>query len=637
MCGIAGILEFDRGAHPDGNLLHRMTELIAHRGPDDSGHFIRDNVALGHRRLSVIDLSPSGHQPMSNDDGSAWITYNGECYNYRELAARLRRRGHRFRSTSDTEVILRLYEEKGEAFLDELDGMFALAIWDRRRRQLLLARDRLGIKPLFYFADNRHFIFASELKALLADPAIAVELDVAALSDYLHLLSIPDPHSILAGVRKLLPGHFLKVGESGIELKKYWDLRIAIDPAISPDAASEQFESRFRAAVASHMVADVPVGAFLSGGVDSSSVVSAASREAKVPVETFSVVFPGLTEFDESSFAAAVAARCGTRHHEFSLTPTLVESLPTIAWHADEPFGISSSFALFYLAQLARNHVKVVLSGDGGDEAFAGYPGRHVDYPNSALLFRGRGTALLGRILRSSPMTNWVPPAIRSRIWRIGSGDTRYVKSFSCFGDAELAELLEPDYAAAVAQAWEHNITQRYFNTAPTTEQLSRKLYTDVKTTLVSEMLTKVDRMTMAHGLEARVPFLDHHLVEWAFTVPAACKIDGTEGKLIIKKAMQRHLPHEILYREKRGFNVPMKLWMRDELRDFVHDMLTGPRFRQRGLFRPGGVLRLLDAHFTGSSESSNKIISLLMLELWFRQIADARAAHAQSSGVAAG
>ena len=628
MCGIAGILQLDPQSRPDTALLRRMTQIIAHRGPDDAGHFADDNVALGHRRLSIIDLTPAGHQPMGNDDGSIWITYNGECYNYPELTARLRARGHRFRSSSDTEAILRLYEEKGVACLGELDGMFALAIWDRRKKQLLLARDRLGIKPLFYHADARRLAFASELKALLADPALPTGLDLAALADYLHLLSIPDPHSIFAGVRKLKPGHYLLATPAGIEERGYWELQPAPDGNTSFDAACEGFTGRFRAAVESHMVADVPVGAFLSGGVDSSSVVCAASSIAGAPVNTFSAVFPGFPDLDESRYAAEVAARCGTAHRPLELTPALADALPRIAWHADEPFAVSSSIALYCLAGLAREHVKVVLSGDGADEVFGGYPWRHRDY----LLYAGRGSRRLERILGSAAAARWLPSSVRSMIWRSRPGDTRYVRSFSCFDEPELGGLLEPAYASAVGQAWEHNITQRYFDTAPTTEQLARKLYTDVKSTLVSEMLTKVDRMTMAHGLEARVPFLDHRLVEWAFTLPAAHKVRGMEGKRLVKKAMEPLLPRAVLHRQKQGFNVPMTAWMRGGLREFVRDHLATARFRQRGLFRPAAVDALLDAHFSGKKDSANKIVALLMLELWFRQILDARASIAPAA-----
>lgn len=633
MCGIAGIFEFDPEARPDAALVRRMTDILAHRGPDDSGVLSDRNVALGHRRLSIIDLSAGGHQPMSNRDRTIWIAYNGECYNFREIAARLAGRGHVFSSSSDTEVLLRLYEEMGESFLGEIDGMFALAIWDSRRRQLLLARDRIGIKPLYYFADTQHLAFASEMKALLADPAAPATIDMAALGDYLHLLSIPDPQCILAGVRKLLPGHYLKVTGAGVADITYWDLAITTDLAMPFEAACEQFDGRFQAAVRSHMVADVPVGAFLSGGVDSSSIVSAAARATAHPIETFSVTFPGLEEFDEGPYAAAVAAHCGSLHHPFNLSPDLVDALPRIAWHADEPCAISSAFALYHLARLARSHVKVVLSGDGSDEIFAGYTWRHVDFPEAAPLAGSRLGHRLRAILRSATLRKWLPSGVKARLWRLQSRDERYVRSFTCFQDDELGRLLEPGHAAAIERAWENNITQHYFETAPTGDQLARKLYTDVKTTLVSEMLTKVDRMTMAHGLEARVPFLDHHLVEWAFTVPSEHKMRGAEGKRLVKKAMERYLPTSILQRRKQGFNVPLKLWMRDELKEFVRDHLTPFQLRQRGLFDPGAVSRLLDAHFSGVTDASNRIYALLMLELWYRHFADARGSVRSANG----
>lgn len=628
MCGIAGIFEFDLSTRPDGRVLDRMAALVAHRGPDDSGVTIAGNVGLAHRRLSIIDLSDAGRQPMCNDDGSVWITYNGECYNYAALAATLRAEGVRFRSHSDTEVILRLYEARGPAFLQEIDGMFALAIWDSRRNLLLLARDRLGIKPLFYFADDRHLAFASEMKALLADPAEPSAIDLAALGDYLHLLSIPDPLCIFAGIKKLRPGHYLEVTPAGVADRRYWEIAIAPDPAMTFDAAYPEFGRRFERAVASHLVADVPVGAFLSGGVDSSSIVAVAAPLVRDPVEKFSITFPGLEEFDESRYAATVAAHCGARHHEFSLAPALVDALPKIAWHADEPFAVSSSFALYFIAELARRHVKVVLSGDGGDEVFAGYVWRHVDFPQPPPLLQGiRGG--VARLFRARPLQRLLPSTWRRRFEAIGSESRRYVNAFGNFSDGELDDLLDRSVANDVARAWDGNIVERCFNGASSPEQLARKLYTDVKTTLVSEMLTKVDRMTMAHGLEARVPFLDHHLVEWAFTVPGRHKLAGGEGKRLVKKAMEPCLPRDILYRRKQGFNVPLKLWMRRELKEFVRDSLSQSAIARRGLFRPRNVAALLDGHFSGRVDASNKIFSLLMLELWHQAFVDGRRQYA--------
>lgn len=619
------------GGSPDRRILERMTGLLAHRGPDDAGHYIAGRIGLGHRRLSIIDLSEGGHQPMSNDDGSLWITYNGECYNYRELARELRAAGVSLRTQSDTEVLLRLYERDGERFLERVDGMFALAIWDSRRQSLFLARDRIGVKPLYYYAGPRRFTFASEMKALLADPALPLEIDRGALGDYLYFLSIPDPRSILKGLRKLLPGHYLKVTPEGLLEKRYWDVRIAPRADMSIDEACQQFEGRFRAAVEAHMVADVPVGAFLSGGVDSSSVVAVAQLAAGSPLQSFSITFPGLAEFDESAFAAQAAAHSGARHREFPLTPNLVDALPRIAWHADEPFAVSSAFALYFLAQHAREHVKVVLSGDGADELFAGYVWRHSDFADLSRLQRIPALRAAASMPAVRALQKRLPAGVRWRLPGLQGDAERFVQSFACYKRHEIDELLLPSCRREVIRSWESNIVQRYLDSAAPGEQLAGKLYAEMKTTLVSEMLTKLDRMTMAHGLEARVPFLDHHLVEWAFTVPAQHKLQGREGKLLVKRAMAKYVPQANLYRPKQGFNVPLKPWLRAELKEFIRDQLAPERIARRGLMRPERVSALLDAHFSGKAEASNRIFALLMLDLWMQHFVDARASFLPS------
>ena len=625
MCGIAGIYHFDPDARADEALLRRMTDLLAHRGPDDAGLYRSGPVGLGHRRLSIIDLSAAGHQPMGSADGSVWITYNGECYNHQAFVGEIEGRGHRFRSSSDTETLLCLYEEHGPAFLTKLDGMFALAIWDARRRRLLLARDRLGIKPLFYYHDREHLVFASELKALLADRSVPSEISDVALADFLHLMSIPDPEGIFRGVRKLLPGHYLVVEDGRVQEEAYWEVPM-MEPAreVGLAAASQEFEAMFRRAVTSHLLADVPVGAFLSGGVDSGAVVAMAAGNSAKPMMSFASTFRGLSEFDESPYARQVAALYGTEHHEFDLTPNLVEALPRIVWHADEPFAISSALPLYFLAQLARQHVKVVLTGDGGDEVFAGYTWRHVDFGEVGAGPAARWRRLARRLLDG--LTGRHGPA-RAAVEGSSAGrDERYVHSFCCYQDEELGGLLTSAAAERVRRAWADNITQRYYDRFTNADQLRRKLYADLKSTLVSEMLTKVDRMTMASGLEARVPFLDHHLVEWAFQIPSVHKMRDREGKLLVKKAMERHLPSELLYRPKHGFNVPMPVWMRRELREFVRDNLAEETVRRRGLFRPDRVTRLVQDHLAGRTEASNKILVLLMMELWFERFVDRRA-----------
>lgn len=639
MCGIAGVYYFDAQASVDPGLLQRMTDLLVHRGPDDGGYYCQGNVGLGHRRLAILDLSSAGHQPMSNADGSLWITYNGECYNYRDFHALLRAHGHQLRSTSDTETLLYLYADYGPAFLEKIAGMYALGLWDARRQRLLLARDRLGIKPLFYYYDRQHLVFASELKALLADPTIPTTLNHAALSDFLHLMSIPDPESIFQGVKKLLPGQYLLAEKGRVRTQQYWEIPVA-PPDEQRDLTTlcEQFDRLWQRTVASHMIADVPVGAFLSGGVDSSAIVAMASRQHTQPMLTFASTFRGLAEFDESPYAQQVAALCHTQHHEFNLTPDLVAALPRIAWHADEPLAISSAFALYFLSQLARQHVKVVLTGDGGDEVFAGYPWRHADFsalaspvpslpqhvPSAFRHWLGRVKAL-ARTCGVFPALKALEQAMAGRLAPPPPSDTRYVQSFLCYQEHELAELLLPDVGQTVQQAWADNITQRYYDHCAGVDQLTRKLYTDIKTTLVSEMLTKVDRMTMAFGLEARVPFLDHQVVEWAFGIPSASKLHGMEGKYVVKKAMERYLPADVLYRPKHGFNVPMKVWMRDQLATFIRDTLNERAIRSRGMFRAEHVSKILQAHAAGQQDASNKIIVMMMLELWFQRFVDKR------------
>ncbi|MBE7555391.1 MAG: asparagine synthase (glutamine-hydrolyzing) [Anaerolineales bacterium] len=631
MCGISGVYCFDPKTPVRQSLLQRMTDLIAHRGPDDFGYYVDGNIGLGHRRLSIIDLSAAGHQPMSNEDGTVWITYNGECYNYLDFPADLRSRGHQLKSTSDTETLIHLYEEYGPEFLKKIDGMYAFAIWDARRQRLLLARDRLGIKPLFYYYDHQHLIFASELKALLADPTLPSTLNETALSDFLHFMSIPDPETIFKGVKKLLPGHYLCVENGRVKEYQYWDIpSFHTNGQSDLQAVCDQFDTLFQKTVTSHLLADVPVGAFLSGGVDSSSIVAVANRQVTTPMMTFASTFRGLSEFDESPYAREVASLCQTEHHEFNLTPNLVEALPKIAWHADEPFAISSSFALYFLAQMARQHVKVVLTGDGGDEVFAGYTWRHVHFPeiNNRLPLAFR--PLLKEVVTIADLWNIKRSSHRAgrlveKLRQATSSDERYVQSFICYQNYELEGLLLPEAWQSINKAWSQNITQRYYDQFQDGDQLARKLYTDIKTTLVSEMLTKVDRMTMAFGLEARVPFLDHHVVEWAFRVPGEYKIRGTEGKYLVKKTMERYLPAELLYRPKHGFNVPMKVWMRDQLREFIHDTLTEQAIKTRELFQVNAIKRLMQEHSQGTQDASNKIFVLLMLELWFQHFVDKR------------
>ena len=633
MCGLAGILHFDRSHPVDRDLLLRMTRTVAHRGPDAEGLHVDGNVGLGHRRLSILDLSPEANQPMASKDGSVHIVYNGEIYNFREVRAELEAQGCAFRTRSDTEVILCLYEKMGPSFVDRLSGMFALAIWDARRQTLVLVRDRIGIKPLYYHVGPSHIVFASELKALLVDPRTSTEIDHAALSDYLHLLSIPDPRSILCGVKKLSPGHLLLVRRGQVEERPYWRIPLPKDPRpISLNEASREFEEQFEAAVHSHLVSDVPVGAFLSGGVDSSAVVSFMEPAARAGMYTFSTTFRGLETFDEGPFARRVADQYGTNHREIDLGSDAAQALPKLAWHCDEPFAVSSGLALYFLSRCARQNVKVVLTGDGGDEVFGGYTWKHNDFPPVAhrlpewLHGLMRTAAAVGR--RAAPtMDLW------RRLENLILPGERYLRSFTCFQNEELVGLVNPDVLPQLQSAWSNNITQRYFDESHGHEELTRKLYTDMHSTLVSEMLTKVDRLTMASGLEARVPFLDHHLVEWAFGLPARLKMEGSEGKLLVKHALHSRLPRDIIYRAKHGFTVPLGRWLRHELRDLVHDLLSASSVRRRGIFEPQAVTSLVEKHQSGSDDIGNRVFALMMLELWWREIMDGHRTTLRQAG----
>jgi len=618
-----------------------MTELLAHRGPDGSGVYARGNVGLGHRRLSILDLSQAGRQPMANEDGTVWMVYNGECYNYKDFYEELRSRGHRFASTSDTEVLLHLYEDNGIGFLDRIRGMFALAIWDGRRKRLILARDRIGIKPLFYYFDKNHIVFASEMKSLLLDPAVPCDMDFNALEAYLRVMSIPDPYTIFKGVHKLLPGHYLCAEAEDVTVHKYWDVESTfVEGQMAGEAHWErEFSTRFRDAIRAHLVADVPVGSFLSGGVDSSSIVAMAQKSVSEPLQTFSIAFNNLPEFDEAEYARTVAQHCNTRHMEIDFTPNLIEVLPKMVWHCDEPFAVSSALGVYFLAQVAQSQVKVVLSGDGADEVFGGYSGRHgsepLPLPIPLSWPRHVANSLLSHGVIPARHVPYLKAAVRSllTLWsghaahghsagspRLEPAHKSYLKTFTVLSKETQSKLVRPELLRVMREDYWDSLTEKYYNTFSSADHLTRQLYTDLKSTLVSEMLTKVDRMTMAWGLEARVPFLDHELVEWAFTVPSLFKVRGDEGKIVVKKAMEPFLPPGILYRPKHGFNVPLKVWWTEELKEFARDWLSESRIKARGLFKPQQVLYLLDNHLRGGVDYSNHIFTLLVLELWFEQ-----------------
>lgn len=610
MCGIAGIFNYATRQPVDTDILSRMTARLAHRGPDDSGIFTDGHVGLGHRRLSIIDTSQAGHQPMPNDDGSIIIAYNGECYNYRDHIPLLKSKGYVLRSNTDTEVVLRLYEEYGTKCIEMLNGMFAFAIWDARKQQFFLCRDRLGIKPLYVFNDGKRLLFSSELKSFLGDPTFPKALNPEALRNYLRFMCVPDFTAIFDGVTKLLPGHSMTVNEAGATIHEYWNLAsFEQRKGVSLDAAAQEFDELFETIVREQMVSDVPLGTFLSGGVDSSAITAKASMEAKEALKTFSVAFTGLDDYDESKYATQVSRRYATDHNVLEIKPNLIDTLGSMAWHADEPFAISSAFALYHLAEMASKQVKVVLSGDGADEIFAGYEHRYVPLPRRLpASFAPLATLLPGRLSKSLK-------------WRTTPSSKDFSDRINRYHPDQINGLLNPEILYQLHD--QQDIVAYYFDKPATASKLSRMLYADMKTSLPAEMLTKADRMTMAFGLEVRVPFLDHRLVEFAFTLPDTLRINREIGKRVVKKAMEPLLPNDLLYRPKHGFNVPMGVWLRGELKDWAMEMLSPDALARRNIFNSDFVQTLVADHMNGEIDNSNRLFMLIMFELWSRQFLD--------------
>jgi len=620
MCGIAGMVQ----THPDGAVdhaaIHRMCEAIVHRGPDDEGIFVKAGVGLGMRRLSIIDLA-GGRQPVFNEDQTVWIVFNGEIYNFPELRAELEKRGHRFYTHSDTEVIVHLYEDFGADCVNQLRGMFAFALYDERRGKLVMARDRLGKKPLHYALAGNRFLFGSEIKAILAVAPELARVNQEALLQYMYFGYIPDPITAFLPIQKLPPGHLLELEGGKIRVRQYWDLpEYSSHPPRSEEECLEEMEWRLAEAVRIRLISDVPLGALLSGGTDSSTVVALMARASSKPVKTFSIAFAH-DDFNESHYARIVAERFGTEHHELVVEPNILETVDTLSRSLEEPFGDSSMLPTYYVSCMARKHVTVALSGDGGDEIFAGYDRYEINRRRGAF---DRVPGWAGRWYRQQVFP-LLPKNMRGRRlsysmslpWR-----ERYVDSIS------FLPLLERDFPLLSSEFREilrsgdnpANVMYRYFDQAPATDPVDQMLYVDTKTYMVGDILTKVDRMSMATSLEVRVPILDHLFVEWATGLPAEWKLRGAQQKYILRKLADRvGVPHEALYRPKQGFAMPLVHWIRHELKDLILSVLLEPRTMQRGYFDPVGVKRLLDEHFRGHRDHSGGIWRLLMLELWHR------------------
>ena len=660
MCGIAGVSWSNPHRLPEFDEIRRMVNVLAHRGPDDSGLYHSDTglladfdsdrdpvpqnwpgsggtasspsssgVVLGHRRLSIIDLG-GGHQPLSNEDGSVWVVLNGEIYNYRELRDELIACGHEFRTDSDTEVIVHLYEERGDRFVDYLRGMFALAVWEKPRRRLVLARDRIGQKPLFYRLANGRLDFASELKSLLQLADAPRELDLTAVDDYLTYQYVPHPQSILKGYSKLPPGH-LAVFENGqLETRRYWHAPFGIQDsgreAYSHAGTQSDFRNELRKklteAVRLRMRSDVPLGAFLSGGIDSTIIVGLMQELAEQPVHTFSIGFP-VAKFDERSFAREASQHLGTIHHEQIVEPSALSILPKLVWHYDEPFADSSAIPTMYLSEMTRQHVTVALSGDGGDELFGGYN-------------RYKAVRLGARFDRLPPFLRKV---ITSRLWQRlpasveqkskrrqfkrlldALGDEpigRYLRWVSIFDESRRSCLFTDDATQKLAGHRAAAFLESCYSACPGRDFVTRTTCADVLSYLPCDILTKVDIASMAVGLECRSPFLDHRVAEAAAVMPIEAKLRGRQGKRVLIDTFRDLLPPSIQKRSKMGFGVPLDHWFRDELNPLLHDVLLGERALNRGLFRPDAVRNLVAEHSQRKWDHSARLWSLLVLELW--------------------
>jgi asparagine synthase (glutamine-hydrolysing) len=627
MCGITGIFDLRGRGGVDRVLLRRMTDILTHRGPDGEGFHHAPGLGLGHRRLAIVDLA-MGDQPLFNEDGTVCVVYNGEIYNFQPLMAELVELGHGFRTRCDTEVIVHAWEEWGEACLHRFNGQFAFALWDSRCETLFLARDRLGEKPLYYsfLADGR-LLFASELKSLLLSPDISRRLDPQAIEEFFAYGYVPDPRSIYLGVRKLAPAHSLLVrrGEPPPTPRPYWDVRFVDRPA-RKEEVEEELIQRLRQSVRMRMIADVPLGAFLSGGVDSSGVVAMMAGLRPEPVRTFSIAF-GAKGWDESAYAAEIAKRYRTDHSVKEVDPNSFDLLDRLATIYDEPFGDSSAIPTFQVCAMARENVTVALSGDGGDEVFAGYRRYRwhcFEERVRRVLPAGLRCPLFGMLGTLYPKLDRAPRPLRAKatLKELARDSTdAYFSSVSICGNALRRRVFSPELARELQGYNAVEVLRSHIRRCDSDDPLSQVQYADFKTYLPGDILTKVDRASMASSLEVRVPLLDHTLVEWAGRLPSSLKLHGREGKYVFKAALEPYVGKHILYRPKQGFAVPLAQWFRGPLRRRLRDTLFGPILRSSGLFEMNALTTLFDQHQSGDRDHSAVLWTLSMMEAFLRQV----------------
>ncbi len=615
MCGITGYFDTTQSAETLNPKIKKMTDLILHRGPDGEGYYVKNGIALGHRRLSIIDLA-AGAQPMSNSDGTAWIIFNGEIYNFPELREQLLKSNYPFRTHSDTEVIIALYEKYGTELLQKINGMFAFAIWDEPRKRLFIARDRLGKKPLFYYWDNQRLIFGSEMKSILAEPEVSREVSESSVNMFFNFGFIPAPHSIFKNIKKIMPGHYAICSEGYFSQHKYWDVNFQpVEQADKAKLENELYELLYNA-VKRRLISDVPLGAFLSGGIDSSSVVGLMSIVNEKPVETFTIGFEE-GDYSEAEDARFIAENFKTNHQEMVVKPSSVGILRDTVWHFDEPFGDSSAIPTYYVSQMARKYVTVILSGDGGDEMFAGYT--RYQRMEKMSVYDKWPDWLKNKVV--GPLGNMLPlnfPA-KNRLMAIANNGE--------FGLGIYPYIKPKIFSQDLIESFEKNpLTRFHF---PQIEQydhlhpLSQRQYLDIKLYLPDDILMKVDKMSMKHSLETRAPLLDYTIAEFAAKLPPEFHIRNGEGKDFLKNVVSRFLPNEIFNKPKHGFSIPKKLWFKKELKDFSHDVLLSSKAGSRPYFNRQMVEKVLNTHSSNEKDYSKWIWCLLNFELWHNLFID--------------
>ncbi|MFL5244265.1 MAG: asparagine synthase (glutamine-hydrolyzing) [Gemmataceae bacterium] len=623
MCGIAGVLYADPDRPPERSVLQAMGKQIAHRGPDADGFWIEPGIGLVHRRLSIIDLA-GGNQPIANEDGSIQLVYNGEVYNFETLCKELENKGHRFRTRSDTEVLVHLYEELGDRLVERLRGMFAFSLWDRKRKQLVLARDRLGIKPLYIYQDPEKVLFASELKAIFPHPGVDRELDSSAVEDYLAFGMVPGPRTIFRHIKKLQPAHVVTLSSRDLQAKprRYWRLKFEPDPKPTAEEWQELVREKVAESVRLHLIADVPVGAFLSGGMDSSVMVALAAGATQGPLQTFSIGFKE-ESFSELPYARQIARQFGTRHVEEIVTPDAVNLIDELTHYYDEPFADSSAIPTYLVSRLAARSVKVVLSGDGGDEAFGGYV-RYAHDLNEAAIRRRLPSwfrrKILGPLGRGWPKADWLPRPLRAktRVTNLAlNADEAYANTLSICRRPLRRQLLGPTIAAGLNGYDPEGAIKEGHANGLAGDALTGMIAADMATILPDDFLVKVDRASMAHGLEVRPPLLDHELLELAGRIPSKLKIHKGTTKWIFKEAFRTRLPSEIVDRKKHGFEMPVDSWLRGPLRDMVEASVFDRNSAARDLIDQSVARKIYQSHLAGASRQGQVLWSLLILSRW--------------------